>query len=70
MKRDEELLERARFYCDRGDPLPVPPKTDMSGIRPRLRKIVASRDQHLACYLVPQLLELIERRGLRPENEE
>lgn len=58
---DNEVLQRAKDLCDRGPLLSSHETID----RPRLRRIVDPDDEVQARYLVPALLEIIERRGLR-----
>lgn len=61
-RSDPDLIRRAQWVCDRGILLP-----DHDQVRnARLKRIVREDDAGLARYLVPQLLELIERRGLAP----
>lgn len=57
---DDEVIANARRLCDRGDPIPGGP-----GPTPRLNKILSDEDAFLGRWVVPALLELIERRGLK-----
>lgn len=57
---DDEVIRRAADLCDRGRPAPCQEQI----AAPRLRRIVDVDDWLEACYMVPALLELIERRGL------
>lgn len=58
---DDEVLERCAQVCDRGERWPgTGPDTES-----RLRKIVSDEDAHHARYLLPALLEIVERRGLK-----
>ncbi len=58
---DDELIAVATYLCDHGDELPSP----QSIVAPRLRRIVSETYATQARFIVPALLELIERRGLR-----
>jgi hypothetical protein len=58
---DDEVIKTAISLCDRGSRLPDSESID----RPRLRTVIALEDELQARYLVPALVELIERRGLR-----
>lgn len=58
---DDEVIKHAQELCDRGDRVPLSHTVDV----PRLRKRISLDDTVEACYMVPALLEIIERRGLK-----
>lgn len=60
---DAEVLARCAQICDRGRPWPGLQSDD--SVVFRLRKIVSDDDAHEARYLLPALLEVVERRGLK-----
>jgi len=59
---DARLIKIAIRLCDRG--VPTPGFHDDDNVRPRLRKILDEDDAFQARWLVPALIDIIERSGL------
>lgn len=55
------MIKRAVQLCNRGDLVPLWEHV----VSPRLRRIISERDVLEIRHIVPALVELIERRGLK-----
>lgn len=60
-KTDDAVIERAQHLCDRGDLLPHSEQIEVA----RLRRRISNEDALESRHMVPALIEIIERRGLK-----